>query len=264
MTGGEGSVGTLRKRVKNLLESLTGCDIERFGGKSFALIDKKRRTEVWFSYRAQLTWIIERFGIDLVIDVGANEGQFARNLRRFYSGEIISFEPVSSAFEKLTAIASADPHWHVHKLALGSQEGTGIINVSRETKFSSLLKANDYCVRRFGDGTVGTREEAVSIYTLDKLLDEVALDVEGKHLFVKMDTQGYDTEVFKGLGNKLQHVAALQSEVSLIPVYENMPHWTESIAVYERAGFGVVGMFPVVWDSGRVIEYDCLLTRVGL
>jgi hypothetical protein len=68
-------------------------------------------------------------------------------------------------------------------------------------------------------------------------------------------------EVFKGLGNKLDEVLVLQSEVSLIPIYDNMPHWTESISLYESAGFGVVGMFPVNWDAGRVVEYDCLLTR---
>lgn len=77
-----------------------------------------------------------------------------------------------------------------------------------------------------------------------------------------METQGYDMEVFKGLGNKLKYVIVLQSEVSLISIYEGMPHWTESISIYEKAGFGVVGMFPVNRDSGRIIEYDCLLARV--
>ena len=53
----------------------------------------------------------------------------------------------------------------------------------------------------------------------------------------------------------------MQSEVSLIPIYEDMPHWTESIEMYEAAGFGVVGLYPVTRDDGRVIEYDCLLKR---
>ena len=44
-------------------------------------------------------------------------------------------------------------------------------------------------------------------------------------------------------------------------LYEGMPHWTDSISIYEKAGFGIVGMFPVSRDSGKVIEYDCLLVR---
>jgi hypothetical protein len=55
---------------------------------------------------------------------------------------------------------------------------------------------------------------------------------------------------------------ALQSEVSLIPIYESMPHRTESIAAFEQAGFGIAGMFPVNRAQGRVIEYDCVLTRI--
>jgi hypothetical protein len=50
--------------------------------------------------------------------------------------------------------------------------------------------------------------------------------------------------------------------MSLIPIYEQMSNWTESISDYERAGFGVVGMFPVSRDSGRIIEYDSLLISV--
>lgn len=84
---------------------------------------------------------------------------------------------------------------------------------------------------------------------------------DGARVFLKMDTQGYDTAVFEGLGTALAHVVLLQSEVSLIPIYAGMPHWTESIATYEKNGFGVVGMFPVSRDSSRVVEYDCLLVK---
>lgn len=255
-------MGTFRKRVKNLAENLTCWEIERFGSKSFALIDKARRTDAWFSYHAQIRSIIEKFEINVVIDVGANDGQFAQKLRSFYLEEILSFEPVTFAFEKLAEAASSDPNWHVYKLALGSQESTQTINVSDATVFSSLLRTNDYCIQRFGGGAQGKREEVVSIRRLDELLDKIVPDIENKQIFLKMDTQGYDTEVFKGLGNKLKHVIALQSEVSLISIYEGMPHWTESISIYEKAGFGVVGMFPVTRDSDRIIEYDCLLVRV--
>lgn len=47
-----------------------------------------------------------------------------------YAGEILSFEPVTSAFEKLADAASADPKWRAYKLALGSEESTQTINVA--------------------------------------------------------------------------------------------------------------------------------------
>lgn len=76
-----------------------------------------------------------------------------------------------------------------------------------------------------------------------------------------MDTQGYDLEVFSGLGEKIRHVIAMQSEVSVIPIYKKMPAWIESISVFEKQGFQVVGLFPVTRDFLCVIEYDCLLIR---
>jgi len=67
--------------------------------------------------------------------------------------------------------------------------------------------------------------------------------------------------VIKGLGDCVRFISALQSEVSIVPLYEGMAHWTECMSLYERAGFVVAGMFPVTLDYLRVIEFDCLMVR---
>lgn len=236
--------------------------MEWYGARTFALIDKRYRSEASFSYRSQIRSTMEKANVDLVLDVGANEGQFVRQLRTFYSGQILSFEPVSSPFERLSQAAARDQNWQVQNVALGSDDSSQMINVADETVFSSILSTNDYGKERFGNRAHVRRQERIEIRRLDRLLDEAASDIDSRRIFLKMDTQGYDLEVFKGLGAKLKGVVALLSEVSLITIYEGAPHWTESIRIYEDAGFGVVGMFPVNRDSGRVIEYDCLLVRV--
>ena len=44
--------------------------------------------------------LINRYKMNLLLDVGANEGQYAlRVLNNGFSGKIISFEPVSSAYK---------------------------------------------------------------------------------------------------------------------------------------------------------------------
>lgn len=254
-------MSVLRTQLKSLLQQLTGFDIERYGARSFAFIDRHRRETAWFSYDAQIRTLIEKHTIDLILDVGANEGQFAQRMRRVYPGEIHSFEPVSSVFDKLASRASADPHWHVHHCALGSQEASRMINVSTHTVFSSLLDANRYCEGCFGDQSLGMKKESVSVRRLDALMGEMLPEGVKRRAFLKIDTQGYDLEVFKGLGHALKHIVVLQSEVSLVPIYEGMPRWLESLAMYEANGFEVAGMFPVCRDSHRVIEYDCVLIR---
>jgi hypothetical protein len=80
-----------------------------------------------------------------------------------------------------------------------------------------------------------------------------------------MDTQGYDLEVFAGLGRWGEHVVGLQSEVAAIPLYTGMPRMAEAIARYEAAGFELTGLFPLSRHepTGRVIEFDCVMVRAA-
>jgi FkbM family methyltransferase len=243
-----------------VIEAVSRRDLVGLGNGSVALVDRAHREQAWFAHRVQLERLVQRLAVDLVLDVGAYHGGFAKLVRQFYGGVIVSFEPVSTAFEVLSAAAAADPKWHVVQVALGETEAEMAIHAPAQGDFSSLLPSNAYGATRFGPGSVATKQELVKVRRLDAVLAE--LDVAaGKRIFLKIDTQGYDTKVFAGLGDRIEDVVAMQSEVSLIPVYEGMPHWTESIQLYERAGFGVVGLYPVTNDGARVIEYDCLMER---
>lgn len=255
---------TFRSIARNVIERLTRCDIELHGGRTVAFIDRRRQAAAWFSQRSQIKSIIERYSIDLVIDVGANKGQFARGLRPYFGGEIISFEPVSQVFKTLESAAATDPKWQVCNVALGSSAGERQIHVTSQSDFSSFLAANKYGAERFGDRTSPVRKETISVRRLDAILGDIIHDYRSRNIFLKMDTQGFDSEVFLGAEGILDHVWAIQSEVSLIPIYEGMVHWTESISLYERHGFAIAGMFPITGDaSRRVIEYDCLLTKLS-
>jgi FkbM family methyltransferase len=52
-------------------------------------------------------------GVRVVLDVGANQGQFAVDFRNAgFDGRIISIEPRSEAFAVLQRYASGDPLWN--------------------------------------------------------------------------------------------------------------------------------------------------------
>ena len=254
-------MGWFRSRIRRLLRWACGYDIARITATSYTLVDQREKSAAWFSYEAQLRTIFEENDIDLVVDAGANRGQFAQPLRCFYSGDILSFEPVSGVFRRLAAAASTDPDWQVYRYALGSRDGVQTIHIADSSDFSSLLTTNEYCRKQFGKRVRNTTEEKVSVRRLDGILEEIFPRLEGRRIFLKIDTQGYDTEVFRGLGGILKQVVAMQTELSFIPIYEEAPHWTESISIFEEAGFSVSSIFPITRDALRMIECDCLFLR---
>jgi len=81
------------------------------------------------------------YQVNIVFDVGANVGQFARNLRQIgYDGYICSFEPVTSAFADLSANFAHDRKWYGYPYALGSQATQQTFHVAEgATIMSSFL-----------------------------------------------------------------------------------------------------------------------------
>src|SRR5690242_11777826 len=68
--------------------------------------------------------IIERMGINLVVDAGAGQGGDVAQLRKSgYRGRAISFEPMRAPFELLAARIKNDPLWTCRNQALGSFDG---------------------------------------------------------------------------------------------------------------------------------------------
>lgn len=213
-----------------------------------------------------LRGLLQALQINCVLDVGANVGQYALNLRDLdYTGHIVSFEPVPELFNHLKRMARGDARWHVLPYALGERDCAAELNVTRDSQFSSLLKPNRTAEQLFGGLVAGARTVNVEVRRLDGLLDAVLAHIDNPRVFLKMDTQGNDLAVFVGLGSRVDDVTALQSEVSLLPIYESMPTAFDAIPAYMRHGFAVTGLFPINRDDlGRVIDYDCVMSRVAV
>ncbi|MDB9304550.1 FkbM family methyltransferase [Nodularia spumigena CS-591/12] len=264
----------LQKSKRGILVGSQANIEANFLSSSCAILIEKSSNEVeknWqiykYLYQSKLKTILQKYSINLVIDVGANTGQFASLLRAIgYQGKIISFEPVSTTFKILLAKSENDPNWDVYQLALGSENKTQEIYVANDSVFSSLLETNSFCNQKFGDSVARNKAEIVKIQRLDDFLNEYSVNLSNINLYLKMDTQGYDLEVFDGLGEMYNNVSALQTEMSVIALYKNMPHFTSSISSFENKGFDLVGIYPVSQDrqSLKLIEFDCLMTNSNI
>ena len=105
-------------------------------------------------------------------------------------------------------------------------------------------------------------DEEVEIRRLDEVLREATGDPAPERIFLKLDTQGFDLEVFAGAAGVLDKIVGLQSELSLRPIYEGMPTYLEALQAFQATGFAMTGIYPVTRDpEWRIVECDAVMIR---
>ena len=237
----------LKRDLRNLVRR-AGFDIRRAG--PFSTPD------------AKLVRALEFFEIDLVLDIGANTGQFASGIRgEGYKGRIVSFEPLSTAHERLRERARADSEWIVHgRCAIGAEDTSDKINVSRNSVSSSLLPMLETHKKAATDsGYIGTEE--VPIYKLDTVAKpylELALKP-----FVKIDTQGSEWHVLDGAVSSVQQFAGIMCELSLVELYDSQRLWFDIMRRLEALGFALWAINEGFTDprTGRSLQVDGIFFR---
>jgi FkbM family methyltransferase len=217
------------------------------------------------SQAAQLQAMLAFHGVDLVLDVGANTGQFGRELRKHigYAGRIVSFEPTVAAHRELVSNAKGDPLWEiVERCAIGATEGVIDINVSANSVSSSVLPMLDSHVSAAPDSNY-TSVEKVPLHPLDSLAPKWLR--ESRSALLKIDTQGFEAEVLKGAEQTLLRVQGLQLELSLVPLYSGQVLMPELMAEIAALGFELWASYPAFCDarSGRLLQVDATFFRTA-
>jgi len=205
-------------------------------------------------------------GADVVLDVGANVGQFAQLvLKTGFGGRIISFEAVPSVHRILAEQAARRAaQWTVAPCAaLGRERGKVTFNLSANTVSSSILPMKDAHL----DAAPESRYVDSQVVDVERL-DELARPLLPRtgRLFIKVDTQGYEKEVLKGATGLLPQTVAIQLELSLVPLYEGAPTFNEMIAFVQDHGYELFAIVPGFQDerTGRLLQVDGLFVRSEL
>jgi FkbM family methyltransferase len=221
-----------------------------------------RRYNPAYASEAQIAGVLDRLNIDTVFDIGANVGQHALQLRRLgYGGDIISFEPLSSAHALLTAARADDARWTVApRVAIGADDGEITINIAGNSVSSSVLDMLD----SHADAAPQSRytgQENVSVARLDSIAPAY-LAAQSK-LFLKVDTQGFEAAVLAGAPATLARAAGVQLELSLMPLYAGQALFETIIATMRAAGFEIWTLWPGFADAatGRMLQIDAIFVR---
>lgn len=213
-------------------------------------------------YVGRLVRAAQHVGVDTILDVGANVGQFARMVRSAgFEGDMISFEPLQTAHKILARRAGHDPRWQTFNVAVGAEKGTAQINVSANSFSSSLLPMTETHLRAAPESRV-IGSQQVEVTTVADIVTELGLKRD--KTLLKIDTQGFEEQVLAGAGDLLNEFAAVQLELSFVELYEGQALFDEGVSRMRDCGLRLWTLETGISDQhGQLLQCDGLFLRTA-
>ena len=174
-------------------------------------------------------------GIYKVLDIGANEGQWANMALETLNCKVISFEPQSFAFEELNLLKEKyGEKIQTFRLAVGDSNKEIPINVHIAS--SELSFIDDRLKKMPLLNGKSDNQEIVKMVTLDSLFEEESKILSNVDL-IKIDTEGYEINVLNG-GLKYIHAVSpkfIQLEINWHQLFVNssLLSFSELLATYD-------------------------------
>jgi FkbM family methyltransferase len=215
--------------------------IEPFGVRLLRTNAPTRSFSLFFKHIKSLG-----FDVRTVIDVGVAFGTppiYAAfpNARYFFIEPVAECRPV---LEKLKQKLNAE----YFLVAAGAENGEVTFNVHDDISGSSLFSQVE-----------GKALDGEARPTPMRRLDSL-LPAELEHpVFLKIDTQGAEIEVLKGLGDRISEIDLLILETSMMPMRQGIPEFADIVAYCDAAGFAVYDVL-----EGHTRSLDNALAQIDL
>lgn len=211
-------------------------------------------------HELEIEQLLNYLNIKCVLDVGANEGQYAKNIRiGGYRNRIISFEPIQEPFTKLRQLSANDLLWDVYNMALGNFDGQTDINISGNSVSSSILEINDMHTNAAPESKyIGSQR--IEIRTMDTIF--AGLNIADQNIFMKIDTQGFEKNVLLGAKLTLKSIKAIQLEMSVQPLYQGEELYYQLSDYLYKEGFRLIKIVRGLTKSnGELLQFDGVFLR---
>jgi len=205
--------------------------------------------------------LFRHYGINKVLDVGANTGQYAQLIRKLgFNGKIISFEPLKSSFNELEKKASKDNNWTALNYGLGSKEEERILNISKNSYSSSILEITSKHVENAPLSSY-FKKEIIKISTIDNLYEDLVS--KDDIILLKIDVQGFEKEVLEGTKQSLSKIKGLQVEMSITELYKGEMLFMEMINFLKSNGFELKSLENGFYNdkTGQLLQVDGIFFR---
>lgn len=195
----------------------------------------------------------------IVIDVGANRGQFALVSRRcFPDARIESFEPLTAPANIFRKVFASDGLTRLHQVAIGPDTGKAVIHVSHRDDSSSLLPISDLQNALF-PGTAERTTDVIQTEPLHVLVKPE--DIESPAL-LKLDVQGYEIPALEGCKQLLSCFKYVYVECSFVELYSGQALSYQVIAFLAEHSFILQGVYNVSYDhTGIAVQADFFFVK---
>jgi FkbM family methyltransferase len=200
--------------------------------------------------------------IGSIIDVGANQGQFAQYIMKFFpKAHLFCFEPLPKPFLALQSWAESHKHVTAFNMALGDCVGTVDmfyhLDFSPGSSFLTTTEMTD-SVYPFTKKKVIV---PVTMSTLDQALSGMAQNMP-LEILIKLDVQGYEDRVIRGGQEVFTKAKAAMLEVNVDSLYDRQADFKDILLMLSDLGYRYVGNIEQNYgDDGHVIYFDAVFIK---
>lgn len=230
--------------------------------KTFALLNKglfrialESRGIGWYSSdhrksgELYLTKLLARIDPQIIIDIGANCGQYSQLLLNETRARVIAFEPLIDAFRELEVIAKQNiDRLSVFNFAIGAENSRQKIYFGDPKSQLATISEDVLALPYVGSSIQDSYY--VEVKTLDWFTSEgwPLLSFGPEFIdIIKIDTEGYELEVLRGSANVIN---TIRPEVIILEF--NRHHF------YRNHTLLVIGNYLTDYQAFRVMPYGGL------
>lgn len=240
-----------KRLIRKILNKL-GYEIRRVNDAS-----GKYSPDMW-------TWLVSSGQIRTVVDIGANNGEFAEYLSSYFDAkQTIAIEPLPTYAEQIRRRAKTIRNLTVHECAVADCEGHTTLFENAYAPASSLLPVSRLSMDEFPQTAGRQQEISVAVHRLDDLIDPHDLEAE---VLIKVDVQGLEDKVIQGGERIFRAAKYVLIEMSCVAMYDGQPLFEEVHELLASIGFRFAGIKNQV-DSpttGQPLFLHCLyVNQIG-
>jgi len=207
---------------------------------------------------------LRKLPIRAIIDIGANQGQFAKMvLDVFPDASLYCFEPLPAPFNKLRLWAEQQRNRKIvtYNVALGDSEGEAkFFNHINYSPSSSFLETTEICENLY-PFTHAQSCTIVKVTTLDRWFENESPFLS-QEILLKLDVQGFEDRVIRGGQDTFKKAKACIIEVSLDKLYKNQATFQNLSNSLYKFGYEYAGNLHQFYaNDGHVIFIDAIFRR---